>query len=144
MFSTPRQHADPRRRPFRPGRPAEIGAGTLTLAASNGYTGPTTLNAGTLVAANGTTLSATGTGSVTLNGGVLAAGAAGGTISGPVVAGSGSYTVAPGAALSSGYGTLNLVGGLTTNANTRLLFNLNTGTSLTSPAATATRSMAVT
>ncbi len=106
-----------------PGGLQKVGAGTLTLAAANTYAGPTTLNAGMLVAASGMTLSATSTGTVTLNGGTLAAGAAGGTISGPVVAGSGPHTIAPGAALPFGYGTLNLFGGLTTNANTTLLFS---------------------
>ncbi len=62
---------------------------------------------------------------MTLNGGVLAAGPAGGTISGEVVAGSAPHTIAPGTALSSGYGTLNLNGGLATNSYTKLLFNLN-------------------
>ena len=77
--------------------------------------------AGMLVAANGVNGSALGSGTLTLNGGTLAAGAAGGSISGLVQAGSGPHVIAPGAALSSGYGTLNLNGGLTTNANTTLL-----------------------
>ena len=37
-----------------------------------------------------------------------------------------AHTIAPGAALSSGYGTLNLIGGLITNANTTLAFNVGT------------------
>jgi fibronectin-binding autotransporter adhesin len=108
-----------------PGGVEKIGTGTLTLAVSNGYSGPTTLVAGLLVAANGNSGSATGSNSVTLNGGVLAAGAAGGTITGPVLAGSAAHTIAPGAALSSGYGTLNLFGGLTTNVYTTLLYNMS-------------------
>jgi fibronectin-binding autotransporter adhesin len=107
----------------------KISQGTLVLAASNGYTGPTTLTAGVLEAANGNSGSATGSNTVTLNGGVLAAGPAGGTIAGEVVAGSAPHTIAPGAALSSGYGTLNLGGGLATNNYTKLLFNLNLSSS---------------
>ena len=38
-----------------------------------------------------------------------------------------AHTIAPGAGLSSGYGTLNLNGGLTTNDYTTLAFNLNLG-----------------
>ncbi len=97
---------------------------------SDDYFGPTTLIAGTLEAANGNSGSATGSGTMTLNGGVLAAGPAGGTITGPVVAGNAAHTIAPGAALSSGYGTLNLLGGLATNSYTKLLFNFNLSTSL--------------
>ena len=100
----------------------KAGAGTLILtSSSNSYSGPTTLIAGTLEAANGNLGSATSVGTVTLGGGVLAAGAAGGTITGPVVAGNAPHTIAPGAALSSGYGTLNLFGGLTTNLYPQLL-----------------------
>ena len=108
--------------------------GTLTLAAQNTYRGPTILNAGMLVVANGSLGSATGTNSVTLNGGTLAAGGAGyplgpqrvvGTITGPVYGGSGPHMIAPGAGLPAGqFGTLRLTDGLTTNANTTLLFNL--------------------
>ncbi len=108
-----------------PGGLQKVGQGTLVLAASNNYTGPTTLTAGVLEVANGNSGSATGSNTVTLNGGVLATGPAGGTITGEVVAGNGPHTIAPGAALSSGYGTLNLGGGLATNNYTKLLFNLN-------------------
>ena len=89
------------------------------------YSGGTILNGGMLIAANGSLGSATGTNSLTLNGGTLAAGAAGGSIAGLVQAGSTPHTIAPGANLSAGqYGTLNLNGGLTTNNNTTLAFNL--------------------
>ena len=54
------------------------------LAASNIYSGGTEVEAGILVAANGTNGSATGSGSVTLSGGTLASGTGGGSISGDV------------------------------------------------------------
>ena len=108
----------------------KVSAGTLTLMLSSSYSGPTILSAGALVAANGNTGSATGSGAVMLNGGTLAAGPTG-TIGGPVQAGSGPHTIAPGYGLSPGqYGTLNLLGGLTTNANTTLLFDANTGSAI--------------
>ncbi len=113
-----------------PGGMQKGGAGTLILAAANTYGGPTTLNAGMLEVANGNSGSATGSNAVTLNGGVLAAGSAGGTVLGAVYAGNAPHTIAPGAALSSGYGTLNLNGGLATNNYTKLLFNLNFATSM--------------
>jgi autotransporter-associated beta strand protein len=102
----------------------------LYLSGTNTYAGPTTVNAGMLVAASGMSLSATSTGTVTINNGALAAGPAGGMISGQVIAGAGA-TIAPGGggALYSGYGTLNLNGGLTSNANTTFLFNLKLNTS---------------
>ncbi len=46
-------------------------------------------------------------------------------ISGPVLAGSGPHTIAPGLFLPSGFGTLNLFGGLTTTNNTTLDFKMN-------------------
>ena len=46
----------------------------LTLSGPNTFAGGTTMNAGTLVLANGTSGSALGTGNLTLNGGTLAAG----------------------------------------------------------------------
>ena len=106
-----------------PGGLQKVGAGALTLAAANTYAGPTTLNAGMLVAANGMTLSATSTGTVTLNGGTLAAGRGRRHDQRPGGSGQRPAHHRPGAALPSGYGTLNLIGGLTTNANTTLLFN---------------------
>ena len=72
---------------------------------------------------------------MTLNAGTLAAGAAGGTIGGLVQAGNGPHTIAPG--LVSGYGTLNLNGGLNTNSHTTLSFNMNLG----SPIGSGTNSL---
>jgi len=97
----------------------KTGTGTLELTAANTYTGGTTLSAGTLRAAN-TTGSATGTGTVTLNGGTLSSGSAG-TISGAVLAGSGPHVIDPGTTAAA---TLALGGGLTTNGNTTLHFDL--------------------
>ena len=56
------------------------GPGAWILSGSNSYSGGTTLSGGLLVAANGANGSALGSGIVTLNGGTLAAGPAGGTI----------------------------------------------------------------
>ena len=62
---------------------------------------------------------------LTLNGGTLAAGAGRRHDRGPLQAGNGPHTIAPGAGLSAAqYGLLSLYGGLTTNANTTLAFNL--------------------
>ncbi len=108
----------------------KTGSGMLTLSSANTYGGGTTMNAGLLVAANGGNGSALGSGTLTLNGGTLAATAAGGSIAGLVQAGSGPHTIAPGAGLVSGYGTLNLEGGLNTSASTTLAFNLNLSTSI--------------
>ncbi len=99
--------------------------GSLTLNGASTFAGGTTMNAGALVLAN-TSGSALGSGNLTLNGGTLAGATLGGTISGPVQAGSNAHTIAPGAGLASGqFGVLNLNGGLSGNANTTLLFNLN-------------------
>ena len=103
---------------------AKLGANTLVLSGSNSYSGGTRLIAGTLILTN-TAGSATGSGAVTLNGGTLGLGVSSGTITGLVQAGSGPHAIAPAAGLLSGYGTLNLIGGLTTNANSTLLFNMN-------------------
>ncbi len=103
----------------------KTGGGTFTLTGSSTYAGGTTMNNGMLVLANGANGSALGSGTLTLNGGILAAGPAGGSISGLVQAGSAAHTIAPAAGLTSGYGTLNLNGGLSANADTTLAFNLN-------------------
>ena len=111
----------------------KTGSGTFTLTGSNSYAGGTTMNNGMLVVADGpntsNSVSALGSGMLTLNGGTLAAGAAGGSVAGLVQAGSAAHTISPGAGLPAGqYGTLNLNGGLYSNANTTLAFNLNLGT----------------
>ena len=99
-------------------------AGALILAGSNIYSGGTTLDAGTLVAANGSNGSATGSGTVTLNGGTLASGTSGGSISGGVKAGSGASVIAPGGVGSVGKLT---IGSLLTASNlTTLNFDLTT------------------
>src|SRR5262249_53716181 len=56
---------------------AKNGTGSLTLSAANGYTGGTTLNAGTLTVGNDGSL---GTGGLTLNGGTIAGAVACGTV----------------------------------------------------------------
>jgi hypothetical protein len=79
-----------------------------------------------LVAANGAGGSAFGSGAVTLNGGTLTAGAAGGSTQGLVQGGAGAHVIAPGAGQGfAAYGTLSLNGGLTTNTYSTLLFNMN-------------------
>jgi fibronectin-binding autotransporter adhesin len=106
------------------------GAGALTLAAANTFTNGAILYAGTLVAAN-TSGSALGSGPLVPDGGVLAAGPAGGTLLGNVQGGGpATYIIAPGADLATGqYTALNLLGGLTTNVYTTLKFDLNLATS---------------
>ena len=99
------------------------GPGSVILANPNSYTGGTTVNTGTLVAANASG-SATGNGNVTMNGGTLASATSGGSISGNVIGGSGPHIIAPG-----GVGTIGTlsIGGLVTASNlTELAFDLTT------------------
>jgi autotransporter-associated beta strand protein len=104
---------------------ALTGPGTLALGASN-YTGGTVVNSGTLSAVN-TTGSATGTGTVTLNGGTLASGTIG-TISGAILAGTGSYIINPGGA--GAFGTLSLGSTLALNGvSSTLTFDVSNSTS---------------
>ena len=113
-----------------PGGLTKTDAGALVLAASNIYSGGTEIDNGTLVAANGTNGSTTGSGNVTLSGGTLASGAGGGSISGVVRMGSVASEIAPGGIGSIGPLT---VGSLVTASNlTTLNFDLTT------PGATAT------
>ena len=98
-------------------------AGALILAGSNIYSGGTEVDGGILVAANGSNGSATGSGSVTLNGGTLASGTSGGSISGSVQAGSGASEIAPGGVGSIGKLT---IGSLLTSSNLTLNFDLTT------------------
>ncbi len=102
-----------------------LGPGVLTLSGNNTYSGGTILNNGTLAVTN-TTGSATGTGNVTLNGGTLIGN---GTISGTVLGGSGPHTINPGITTTAANLTL---GGLSTNSNTTLAFDLTSPESPTS------------
>jgi hypothetical protein len=87
---------------------AVSGAGNLALS-----------GAGTLVMSS----TANSYGTTTLNGGILGGS---GTIAGNVLAGSAAHTIYPSATLAPGSATTLTVGGLTTNSNTALKFNLNT------------------
>ncbi len=100
------------------------GPGTLTLTGTNTYTGGTSVNNGTLVAANGANGSATGSGNVTLSGGTLASAASGGSISGGVLIGSAASEIAPGGAGS--IGTLTIGSLLAASNWTTLDFDLTT------------------
>ncbi len=99
----------------------KVGSGKLTLAgdSSSAFTGATFVSGGTLRVAN-TTGSATGSGNVTLNGGVLASGPVG-SIAGNVLAGGGPHTIAPGGVAA--VGTLT-AGGITSSSNTTFNFDL--------------------
>jgi autotransporter-associated beta strand protein len=104
--------------------------GTVDLAGNSAstYSGPITLGSGILMVGN-TAGSATGIGTVTLNGGTLAslpggtafgAGTAG-FITGTVMSGTGTDTIAPGGIGADGHLTIN---NLITNSNTTLNFDL--------------------
>jgi autotransporter-associated beta strand protein len=98
------------------GSVVKVGAGSLTLSGSNGYTGGTTVNQGTLVVANAAG-SATGSGAVAVNTGGTLVGT--GTIGGAVTVNNGG-TLAPG----NPVGTLT-VGSATLNAGSTLRATLN-------------------
>ncbi len=111
------------------------GSNTLTLSGKTStYSGGTTINGGTLVAANATGSSATGTGSVIV-GGSSAIGtptlAGAGFISGLVTingaSGGAAGHLSPG---TSGAGTLTLNGGLTLSAGANLDYTLGTASTL--------------
>jgi autotransporter-associated beta strand protein len=95
----------------------------VILSASNTYTGGTAVQSGILVAANGSNGSATGSGTVTLNGGTLTSATSGGSISGEVEVGTLPSAIAPGGVGS--VGTLTL-GSLVTASNLTLNFDLTT------------------
>jgi autotransporter-associated beta strand protein len=108
----------------------KTGSGTLVLTANNNYSGGTTINGGTLQADNAT--SSTGTGTVTVNADGTLSGT--GKVTGSVnLAGTGAShqaTLAPGHSV----GTLAIVGTLTFNADSRLLYEINS-TNQVNPAA---------
>jgi autotransporter-associated beta strand protein len=101
----------------------KTGAGTLVLSNSlgNGYTGPTTVSAGALLA-NNTAFTATGTGAVTVSSGALLGGR--GIIEGAITGSAGSF-LSPGAELTEG-SVGNLVGqnGLTLQENATFIWSL--------------------
>jgi fibronectin-binding autotransporter adhesin len=101
----------------------KVGTGNLILSGNNTYSGGTILTAGGLYATN-TGASATGNGTVTLNGGILGGT---GTFGGPVVAGSGAHTINPGTSAANSIGKLT-VAALTTDTSTTLAFDLSTPT----------------
>jgi autotransporter-associated beta strand protein len=102
---------------------AKAGPGTLALNSANTYSGGTTLSAGRLLV-NNTTNSGTGSGGVTVNGGILGGT---GTIAGALTVNSGG-TVAPGTTPSLGVLTFNSAPAF---AGTNLMrINRNGGNSL--------------
>ncbi len=107
---------------------APTNTGSLTLGGANTYSGNTTINGGTLLAANITGTSASGTGTVTV-GGSSAIGSP--TLGGNgIVTGSVTINSASGGAAGhlapglGGTGTLSLTGGLTLNNGTVLNYTL--------------------
>ena len=92
----------------------KTGAGTVTLAGSNDYSGTTAVNVGTLLV-NNTSGSGTGSGAVTVTGGILGGT---GSIAGAVTLNGG--TLAPGASIES-----LTTGELTMNAGTTFAYEMN-------------------
>jgi autotransporter-associated beta strand protein len=100
-----------------------VSSGSLNLSGtSNAYAGGTVINGGQLSAGN-TSGSATGTGNITMNAGILASGPVG-SVSGNVLAGAGSHTIAPGGIGAVGSLT---IGGLTSSSLSILNFDLGSG-----------------
>ena len=125
------------------------GTGTLALSAANGYTGPTTvdsgtlrltgsLNAGSAVTIGGPSPTASGsptlTGNGTINGSLTVFGSGSGNVAGHV---------APSGFTGSSGTTLNLGGALTFNTGSDLDFNLNSNTSSGNDSISVTGSGAV-
>ena len=98
-----------------------MGSGSLTLNAANTYTGGTTLNAGSLILANGSNGSALGSGNLTINGGTVTVSGTG-SMSGTAQYGTGAYAIAPGNSLNP-FGDM-MVGGLSTSSATTLHFDI--------------------
>ena len=94
----------------------KTGAGNVVLTGLNTYTGPTTVNTGTLTLASGTSLA--NTSAVTVGAGATLTGA--GTIHGAVIVNGG--TLAPGASIES-LGT----GALTLNDGSTFAYEMNSG-----------------
>ena len=107
--------------PITNGALVKVGAGTLRVTAANLYTGGTTISAGRLLV-NNATGSGTGSGAVTVNGGILGGT---GTIAGGVVINSGGQ-IAPGESI----GTLTLNSNPILSGMTFMEINRNGGTPL--------------
>lgn len=112
---------------------AKLGAGKLTLTASQSYSGGTTVNGGILNLANGASSSGSVAGTGTLTLGSTTAGSifatdptVGGRLQSALVAGGFAHTIAPGGVGTAGL--LNLAGAVTTNTNTTFNFDLVNGT----------------
>jgi autotransporter-associated beta strand protein len=100
----------------------KTGAGNLTLTGSNGYTGGTSVNAGTLLA-NNTASSATGSGSVNVNNGGTLGGS--GTISGATTLNSGGRILPSAGTIGTAGTTLN-ASSLLWNGGSTLSFQIGT------------------
>jgi fibronectin-binding autotransporter adhesin len=98
------------------------GAGTLVLGGANTYTGGTVVSGGTLLV-NNSAGSGTGTGTVRLAAGTLGGS---GAVAGTVLAGGSAHRIHPGETRGANTATTLTIGGLTTNGNTTLDFNLVT------------------
>ena len=114
---------------FGSGALTKSGAGTLALPGTKHYTGPTSVNAGTLQVSSGGTLNGTASVAVAA-GGILA-------VDGTVTTGTGLSTVAAGGAINITGGTFNANGNLTLDGASAQLnravgaFNLAAGKTLT-------------